>query len=69
MSWRRIVAEWIRKRRHPRGRRQLVAGIARNLNFVGRPSLRFRGLDWFGAKIRAGMERHADVIARFGSAV
>lgn len=44
---------------------QLVAGIARNLNFVGRASLRFRGLDWFSDKIRAGMHKHADLMAEF----
>ncbi len=44
---------------------QLAAGIARNLNFVGRASLRFRGLDWFSEKIRAGMKRHADLIDHY----
>ncbi|MEE4453988.1 phosphotransferase enzyme family protein [Novosphingobium resinovorum] len=42
---------------------QLAAGIARNVNSVGRASLRFRGLDWFAAQVRAGMERHAGLLA------
>jgi hypothetical protein len=45
---------------------QLVAGIAQNVNSVGRGSLRFRGLDWFYAKLRDGMERHAAVLAGGG---
>lgn len=44
---------------------QLAAGIARNVNSVGRASLRFRGLDWFATKIRAGMEKHAALIDSF----
>lgn len=41
---------------------QLAAGIARNVNSVGRASLRFRGLDWFAAQVRAGMARHAALL-------
>lgn len=41
---------------------QLIAGIARNVNSVGRASLRYRGLGWFAGKVRAGMERHADLL-------
>ncbi|HUD29598.1 MAG TPA: phosphotransferase [Novosphingobium sp.] len=42
---------------------QLAAGIAHNVNSVGRASLRFRGLDWFAAQVRAGMQRHAKWLA------
>ncbi|MET0239137.1 MAG: phosphotransferase [Sphingobium sp.] len=41
---------------------QLAAGIAQNVNSVGRGSLNFRGLDWFHERVLAGMERHADLI-------
>ncbi|WP_232491475.1 phosphotransferase enzyme family protein [Novosphingobium kaempferiae] len=41
---------------------QLAAGISHNVNSVGRASLRFRGLDWFAAQVRKGMERHADLL-------
>lgn len=41
---------------------QLVAGIARNVNSVGRASLRFRGLDWFAQQVREGMVRHAALL-------
>jgi Ser/Thr protein kinase RdoA (MazF antagonist) len=42
---------------------QLAAGIAHNVNSVGRASLRFRGLDWFAAQVRRGMEQHADLLS------
>ncbi|WP_159982021.1 MULTISPECIES: phosphotransferase enzyme family protein [unclassified Novosphingobium] len=41
---------------------QLAAGIAHNVNSVGRASLRFRGLGWFASQIRSGMERHARLL-------